>query len=227
MLSALETILKFEKEDLLTAETDNSLPLNAVLDPEPEYGDEPPEAPSEYDGPETLQNAMRALCAKYVDIFSNRVRSQPARTPNDAHGPRDTRALVGTSSSPAPAAGASCQKEKDLTKQVQNLLTLGVIRPLGANAWSQVVLVDKPDGSYRFFVDFNEWNRCTEMNGYPRRSRTLLREVGERRAKFFNVFFDLTAGYYQIALDEEARKLTAFTKNESVHSVFATSSSSV
>jgi hypothetical protein len=48
------------------------------------------------------------------------------------------------------------------------LLRLGVIEISHAPAWSQVHLVHKPDGKWRFILDFVQLNACTgALDGWP------------------------------------------------------------
>ncbi len=52
-------------------------------------------------------------------------------------------------------------KQTATREQVDALLRLGVIEVSHAPAWSQVHLVPKPDGKWRFTLDNVQLNACT------------------------------------------------------------------
>jgi hypothetical protein len=101
------------------------------------------------------------------------------------------------------------QKEIEAEKQVQELLQNGLIEP-GNGAWSSpVVLVRKKDGTWRFCVDYRRLNAVTQQDAYPlpRIDDSLDALAG---SKYFSTL-DLTSGYWQVPLDEEARERSAFS----------------
>ena len=51
-------------------------------------------------------------------------------------------------------------KQKDVDEQTQKMLDADVIRFSQASAYSQVLLVPKPDGTWRFCVDFRKLNQA-------------------------------------------------------------------
>lgn len=77
------------------------------------------------------------------------------------------------------------------------------------SAWSApVVLILKPDGTWRFCVDYRGLNEVTVRNVYPlpRISDILSKLQG---AEFFSIM-DLQSGYHQLPLRKENREKTAF-----------------
>ena len=72
-----------------------------------------------------------------------------------------------------------------------------------------VVLAKKPDGSWRFCVDYRELNAITKRDAYqfPRISDMLESLAG---SKYFSTI-DLAAGFHQIPLHPDYRHLTAFS----------------
>ncbi|KAI2653741.1 Retrovirus-related Pol polyprotein from transposon 17.6 [Labeo rohita] len=71
------------------------------------------------------------------------------------------------------------------------------------------VVVPKPDGTLRFCNDFRKLNEVSEFDGYPMpRVDELLDRLG--RARFITTL-DLTKGYWQVPLAEDAKPKTAFT----------------
>ena len=66
-----------------------------------------------------------------------------------------------------PRRRVSQAMEQSIEEEIKKLLDLGVIEP-GNGAWSApVVLVNKPDGTYRFFVDYRKLNSVTIKDVYP------------------------------------------------------------
>jgi len=98
---------------------------------------------------------------------------------------------------------------KLIKAQVHRILKLEVIEP-SQSAWaSPVVLIQKPDGSPRFCVDYRQLNERTVRDSYPLpRMEDFLESL--REAQFFSTW-DLNAEYWQIPIAEEDKPKTAFT----------------
>ena len=97
----------------------------------------------------------------------------------------------------------------DIVKEeTDRMLNLGIIRPSRSQYASPVVLVPKPDKSWRFCVDYRKLNNHTKSDKYPlpNISECLTKMKG---AKYF-AKFDLAAGYWQIPMAEEDIEKTAF-----------------
>ncbi|XP_078793179.1 uncharacterized protein LOC144987743 [Oryzias latipes] len=96
-----------------------------------------------------------------------------------------------------------------LEKEIELMLKLGVIEPSTSGWCSPVVLVPKKDGSLRFCIDFRYLNAVSKIQSYPMpRIDELLERVG--KSKFITTL-DLSKGYWQVALAQETKELTAFT----------------
>uniref|UniRef100_A0A6G5ABF5 RNA-directed DNA polymerase n=1 Tax=Rhipicephalus microplus TaxID=6941 RepID=A0A6G5ABF5_RHIMP len=94
-------------------------------------------------------------------------------------------------------------------KEVGEMLRLGVIERSDSPYNSPLVLVKKPDKSYRTCIDFRRINDVLVSDAEPiPRTDVLFTEIGTR--KFFSKF-DLTKGYWQVPLDKESRLKTAFS----------------
>jgi hypothetical protein len=98
---------------------------------------------------------------------------------------------------------------EEVRKQVEYLLSKGLIAP-SSSPWSAPVLfTPKPDGTLRFCIDYRGLNKQTIRDRYPLpRTDELLDKVS--KAKFFTKL-DLRAGYWQIPIVPECRPMTAFT----------------
>jgi hypothetical protein len=151
---------------------------------------------------------LQTLLAEFKDIFSVTVRSEPANvTPMTLH---VDRAQWEAPRNQLPPRVQGTVRLTELRRQVQLLRSLGVIRPSRSRHYSQALLVPKPDGSWRFCVDYRNLNHATDIEHWPLpRVEALLRYLGTLKAVFF-AKMDLTSGYHQMPLAEESAPLTAF-----------------
>ena len=97
-------------------------------------------------------------------------------------------------------------------KQVQKMFYCDVIAQVEdqhAKAYSQVLLVNKPDGAKRFCIDFRALNTCISHMNWPLPViNQMLHRLGTCKPKYF-AKFDMTKGYRQIALGEKFQLATA------------------
>lgn len=102
----------------------------------------------------------------------------------------------------------SPSKKKLLYDQVAEMLEAGVIEPSNSPYSSPPVLIERPGKKPRFCVDFREINTITadETSSLPR-IQEAIKDMGN--AKFFSTL-DLKAGYWQVPMDPESKKYTAF-----------------
>ena len=113
-----------------------------------------PESPDEllamiqFEGSLELQEKLRGLCREFIDIFSTSVRARPARV--DPMTLDINRANWEIPANRLPPRHHSEDKQTAIRSQVDSLLELGVIEESRATEWSQVHLVPKPNGDWRF-----------------------------------------------------------------------------
>ena len=98
---------------------------------------------------------------------------------------------------------------QEVKDQFQQLPHAGVIRQFSSLYASAVVLVRKKNGKLRFCVDFRELNAKTVRDSYalPRIDELLDNLSGYR---YFSTL-DMWSGYYQVQLEEQDKRRTAFT----------------
>ncbi len=98
---------------------------------------------------------------------------------------------------------------EEVRKQIEYLLSKGLIAP-SASPWSAPILfAPKADGTLRMCIDYRGLNKLTVKDRYPLpRTDELLDRVSH--AKIFTKL-DLRSGYWQIPMSEESRACTAFT----------------
>jgi len=110
------------------------------------------------------------------------------------------------------------ERELELHRQVQVLLKNNIIEKSNDNYYSHAFLVPKPNGKWRFVLDFKNLNKAT-TNHYDwpiPNIRDMLYRIGKQQPNFFAVF-DLTSGYYQLPIEEASRSYTAFMTHMGVY----------
>jgi hypothetical protein len=101
-------------------------------------------------------------------------------------------------------------KRQEVRKQVQLMEELGILRKSRATAWSQVLMTPKPNGKWRFTVDYRRLNEVCKLEGWPIPNiQEMIRNIGQQKARYYATM-DLTSGYFQAPLDPESAAATAF-----------------
>jgi hypothetical protein len=161
-----------------------------------------------YGSPE-FQLRLRELCIEFRQVFSEKLDRVPAALPPmELQVDTDKWLVPKNRRSPRPQTSA---KEDELRKQIDLLLKHDIIRPSKATHFSQVLLPPKPDGSYRFCIDYRSLNNASNPESWPLPNIAhVLQRVGQYKPKFFGKM-DFTQGFWQIELSELSRKFTAFT----------------
>ena len=153
--------------------------------------------------PEEFQGPLQDMFCKFKTVMSN-----------------DSGATTGTTKHKlrlAPHARPfRCQpykypahKKEIIAREVEKMLKDGIIEPSSSNYSSPIVLVKKKDGSPRFCVDYRKLNGqiLDEASALPIINE-VLRDLSS--AKIFSVL-DLKNGYWQVPMDDNSKRLTAFT----------------
>ena len=165
---------------------------------------QPPEVPMGTELTDRQCQELIELIGRHRDVFSE----VPGRTHLAQHD-IETEAYKKVRLRPYRIPEARRQAVKD---EVRRMLELGVIEPSNS-AWSSpIVLVPKPDGTWRFCNDFRKLNEISKYDAYPMpRIDELIERLGPAR---FISTLDLTRGYWQVPLTPRAREKTAFTTPE-------------
>jgi transposase InsO family protein len=147
----------------------------------------------------------------FVDgCFSTTVQSTPLVTPKPMTLKVNEEQWYKEKRNQQPPRPQSHDKQKAIFDYIEELLEHDCIEPSQAPAFSQVHMVRKTNGKWRFCMDFRGLNDATEANSWTIPNiKLMLQRMGDHRPKYFAVM-DLTAGYFQAPIDEASRKYTAF-----------------
>ena len=110
----------------------------------------------------------------------------------------------------------SAYKQRYLIQgQVDEMIRDGVIVPSSSPWAAPVVLVKKPDGTWRFCVDYRKLNSVTTKDVYPlpRIEDALSRLDG---SQYFSIL-DIQSGYWQVEVSPEDRVKTAFVTADGLY----------
>src|SRR5436190_161936 len=93
--------------------------------------------------------------------------------------------------------------------EVDKMLEAGIIEPSKSEWSTPIVMIKKPNGSYRFCLDFRKLNSVSKKDAYPLPYMNAI--LDKLRAARYISTIDLSQAYFQIPLEKNSRELTAFT----------------
>ena len=144
---------------------------------------------------------LRKLVKEYEDIFTEK----PGLTHLECHTIElSDRQSVRERPYPLPFATLEAVEE-----EVQAMLKEGIIERSKSDFCAPVVLVKKPDGSFRFCVNYKKLNKKTKFDSEPMNhpDNILTKLCGKN---FFSKV-DFSRGFWQIPMEEDSKEYTAFT----------------
>ena len=101
-------------------------------------------------------------------------------------------------------------KQTELFKTLQTLISQGIVEKSQSPHYSQILMVPKPDGTFRMCVDYRALNDCTADASWPNPNiAEMFRRMGSQKPKIFGIM-DLTQGYHQAPLTLATRAYTSF-----------------
>ena len=153
---------------------------------------------------ETLSNTQQKEARQLLKKFSDVLSDVPGRTDIIKHDIKLTSAEpIRTKNYPIPL-----KLQDAVDCEVKSMLEMGVIEYSNSPYSSPMVIVKKPDASIRLCIDFRKLNKVTifDAEPMPNMERVFNKMAGY---KYFSKF-DLTKGYYQVPLTDEAKQFTAF-----------------
>ena len=89
----------------------------------------------------------------------------------------------------------SALKQTALLSTIETLLRQGIITKSSSPYYSQVLLVPKPDNTFRMCVDYRALNDTPDANWPIPNITEMLRRIGQHKPKLFGIM-DLTQGYH-------------------------------
>ena len=93
--------------------------------------------------------------------------------------------------------------------EVDKMLTAGIIEPSFSEWSNPIVMIRKPNGKYRFCLDFRKVNSVSKKDAYPLPNMNgILDKL--RSARYISTI-DLSQAYFQIPLAKDSREITAFS----------------
>ena len=95
-----------------------------------------------------------------------------------------------------------------MKREIETLTKLGLIEPASGEWASRIVMVTKKDGSIRMCVDFRAVNQLCKMDAYP--TPLVERTLDQLNGSCWFTSFDAEKGYYQVAMKERAKEISAF-----------------
>ncbi|UYV61067.1 K02A2.6-like, partial [Cordylochernes scorpioides] len=153
------------------------------------------------------KNELRRVLSKYSDLFSSKL----GKT-NLAKHRIDTENAKPIKHKPYRVS----PKERDIIKeQIQDMLQEGVIRA-SSSPWAfPVILVRKRDGNWRYCVDYRKLNSITVKDVYPIPRIDDVMDTLQGSRYFTPI--DLRSGYWQVEIEEQDKKKTAFTTSHGLY----------
>jgi len=95
-----------------------------------------------------------------------------------------------------------------INREIEDMLAMGIIERCEAPYASPLVLVKKPDGSYRVCVNFKDLNKITVFDPEPMMSPDDI--FPKLTGNQFYSTFDFCKGYWAIPIAEESKDFTTF-----------------
>jgi hypothetical protein len=140
-----------------------------------------------------LVGLMQRACSDLKKVFRAAVSEQPANFREPFELEVDEQAWMKIVSGKERMRTQGPDKQAEIEEQVQQLLRYIVIERCNEARYSHVVLARKPNGKWRFCIDYRQLNLCSGSLGWPiPKIKEILLRLGNKKAKFFGVI-DMTA----------------------------------
>lgn len=99
--------------------------------------------------------------------------------------------------------------QKGVVEEINRMLARGIIQKTDNPSWlNPIVAVRKPNGKIRLCIDARRLNDATVKNAYPQPNAN--RILSQLKGTRYLSAIDLSDAFYQIPLDKESQKKTAF-----------------
>jgi len=163
------------------------------------------------DLPVAWQQRTFQLLAEYIDVFRTGIVNDPAASVS----PCVTRLKPGAVPYFCKLRRVQNAEAKWLRQFTDELLKYGFIYQNGNSSWASTVLVvKKPDGSFRLVIDFREVNSYSLPTGWPMPQLDAI-VIRMKNSKYF-IKLDLFKGFWLLPLAEESREQFSFMTPDGV-----------
>lgn len=98
--------------------------------------------------------------------------------------------------------------QKEVNLELDQMLKNGIVEPSNSPWASPIVLVKKPDGRYRFCVNYKKLNEVSLPDAYP--LPFVNSTLDKLRDARYLTTLDIKSAYWQIPMAESSRPMTAF-----------------
>jgi len=158
-----------------------------------------------------LSDAQKLKLVKLVSEFKDVITDVPGKTDVLKHEIKlNTEVPIRSKAYPIPQA-----IKEEVKKEIDDMLEAGIIKESDSPYASGVVIVKKKDGTNRFCVDYRRINKVTVFDAEPMGNPDeVFNKLG--KGKFFSKM-DMAKGYWQIEVDPESQKYTAFRTEFGLH----------
>jgi hypothetical protein len=150
--------------------------------------------------------SWRRCCSRLGGLFVDPVGLPPKR----AHDHRIILKLDAQSVAIRPYRYPAAHKD-ELERQCAAMMEQGIVRRSDSPFSSPVLLVKKPDSSWRFCVDYRALNALTVKDAFP------IPVVDELHGAKFFTKLDLRSGYHQVCMRPEDVHKTAFRTHDGLY----------
>ena len=99
--------------------------------------------------------------------------------------------------------------QQAIYEEVDKMLEAGIIEPSNSEWSTPIVMIKKPNGTYRFCLDFRKLNDVSKKDAYPLPYMNSI--LDKLRAARYISTIDLSQAYFQIPLEKNSKEYTAFT----------------
>jgi hypothetical protein len=142
----------------------------------------------------TQQKQVHKVVEEYSNIFSS-----PIGVPLHCQVKHPIDLILGTPLPNGPVYHCSLLENEEIKRQIRELLHKGHIHPRSLTCGSPIVLVQKKDGNWRLYIDYQALNKITVINQHPiPQIDDLLDQL--TGAKYFSKI-DLKLGYHHVPIE--------------------------
>ena len=150
--------------------------------------------------------AINKILEQHADLFQPHTSLPPLRDEELQH----KICLTPDAQPPArPPYRLSWSEKEELHRQLQDLLKKGLITPSSSPFASPVLLVRKPDATFRLCVDYRLLNKSTIRDRFPIPNARDLFDRLQGASVFTKM--DLASGFWQLRLHPDSEAATAFS----------------